>query len=263
MKNDPQKTNNEGNKNTKEEHHLIIDGASCASCVTKIEKALRAVKGVKSADMNFAQRSVIVTGNIKEASLITAVEIAGYNAKVDTSETEEQALDEKEKAESLKVRQKVSDVLLAKGQKRDHVLMLAASIEAGSEHPLAMAIVESATEQGIEGRKVSAFASIAGKGVEATLDDSQLLFGNEKLMKDRCINIEAFLDKAQSLAQEVKPPMYFAINNELAAVIAVADPITPDSIEAIKRLQSNGILTGDNRLTAKAIASKVGHGVCR
>ena len=157
---------------------------------------------------------------------------------------------------------KVTDVLLAKGQEREHVLMLAASIEAGSEHPLAMAIVQSAKEQGIEARKVSAFASIAGKGVQATLDDSQLLFGNEKLMKERGINIEAFIDKAQSLAQEAKTPMYFAINNELTAVIAVADPIKPDSIEAIKRLQRKGIrivmLTGDNRLTAKAIASKVG-----
>jgi Cu+-exporting ATPase len=157
---------------------------------------------------------------------------------------------------------KVTDVLLAKGQERDHVLMLVASIEAGSEHPLAMAIVQSAKEQGIEAHKVSAFASIAGKGVEATLDDSQLLFGNEMLMKDRGINISAFIDKAQSLAQEAKTPMYFAINNKLAAVIAVADPIKPDSIEAIKRLQSKGIrivmLTGDNRLTAKAIASKVG-----
>lgn len=157
---------------------------------------------------------------------------------------------------------KVTDVLLAEGQKREHVLMLAASIEAGSEHPLAMAIVESATEQGIEARKVSAFTSIAGKGVEATLDGSELLFGNEKLMKDRRIDIESFIDKAQSLAEEAKTPMYFAINNELAAIIAVADPIKPDSIEAIKRLQSNGIrivmLTGDNRLTAKAIANKVG-----
>ena len=157
---------------------------------------------------------------------------------------------------------KVTDVLLAEGQTRQHVLMLAASIEAGSEHPLAMAIVGSVKEQGIEARKVSAFASIAGKGVEATLDDSQLLFGNEKLMKDRSINIEAFIDKTQSLAKKAKTPMYLAINNKLAAVIAVAYPIKPDSIEAIKRLQSKGIrivmLTGDNRLTAQAIASKVG-----
>ncbi len=600
------------NANEKEEHHLIIDGASCASCVTKIEKALRAVKGVKSADMNFAQRSVIVTGNVKGAKLITAVEIAGYNAKIDTSGSEEEALDEKEKADwqyykklmrdmtialllgvplmiyglmigemtvnttgerigwlavglatlgvmyfsgkhfyigawnslknhsanmdtlialgtgtawiysmvvvavpellpqmarhvyfeatamiiglinlglALEVKArgktseaikrliglqaktsrvirdgkdidipiedvllndlirvrpgekisvdglvveghtavdesmltgepmpveksngdkvvagtinksgsvvfkatrvgkdtalaqiinmvkraqnskppigrladvisayfvpvimiiavlsalawlnfgpspavafaivsattvliiacpcalglatpmsvmvgvgkaaeagvlirngealqtaskittmildktatitegtpKVTDILLAEGQEREHVLMLAASIEAGSEHPLAMAIVESAKEQGIEARKVSAFASIAGKGVEAVLDDRQLLFGNEKLMKERNIDIRAFIDRAQTLAEDAKTPMYFAINNRIAAVIAVADPIKPDSIEAIKRLQSNGIrivmLTGDNRLTAKAIASTVG-----
>ena len=117
---------------------------------------------------------------------------------------------------------KVTDVLLAEGQIRQHVLMLAASIEAGSEHPLAMAIVESAKEQGIEARKVSAFASIAGKGVEAVLDDSQLLFGNEKLMKERSIDIRAFIDRAQTLAEEAKTPMYFAINNKLAGVIAVS-----------------------------------------
>ena len=81
-------------------------------------------------------------------------------------------------------------------------------------------------------------------------------------MKERSIDIRAFIDRAQTLAEEAKTPMYFAINNKLAGVIAVADPIKPDSVEAIKRLQSNGIrivmLTGDNRLTAKAIASKVG-----
>jgi Cu+-exporting ATPase len=157
---------------------------------------------------------------------------------------------------------KVTDVLLANKLTREEVLMLAASIEAGSEHPLAMAIVESAKEQGIEPQKVTDFASIAGQGVAAALDNSVLLFGNEKLMTERGINIVAFLDKAQAFAEEAKTPMYFAVNGELAAVIAVADPIKSDSINAIKRLQNNGIrivmLTGDNRLTAKAIAEKVG-----
>ncbi len=157
---------------------------------------------------------------------------------------------------------KVTDVLVANKLTRDKVLMLAASIEAGSEHPLAMAIVENAKEQGIEPQKVTGFVSIAGQGVEATLDNSTLLFGNEKLMTERGINIDAFIKKAQTFAEEAKTPMYFAVNDELAAVIAVADPIKSDSIEAIKRLQSNGIrivmLTGDNRLTAKAIAEKVG-----
>jgi len=157
---------------------------------------------------------------------------------------------------------KVTDVLLANTLTREHVLMLAASIEAGSEHHLAMSIVESAKEQGIEPQKVTDFASIAGQGVAAALDNSALLFGNEKLMTERGINIAAFLDKAQAFAEEAKTPMYFAVNGQLAAVIAVTDPIKSDSINAIKRLQNNGIrivmLTGDNRLTAKAIAEKVG-----
>jgi Cu+-exporting ATPase len=157
---------------------------------------------------------------------------------------------------------KVTDVLVANKLTREAVLTMASSIEAGSEHPLAMAIVESAKEQGIEPLKVTGFTSIAGQGVEATLDNNTLLFGNEKLMTERGINIDAFIEKAQAFAQEAKTPMYFAVNDELAAIIAVADPIKNDSIEAIKRLQHSGIrivmLTGDNRLTAKAIAEKVG-----
>jgi Cu+-exporting ATPase len=157
---------------------------------------------------------------------------------------------------------KVTDVLVTNKLTREAVLMLAASIEAGSEHPLAMAIVESAKEQGIEPKKVTGFASIGGQGVEAMLDNSKLLFGNEKLMSARGINISDFVHKAQAFAEEAKTPMYFAVDNALAAVIAVADPIKSDSIEAIKRLQQNGIrmvmLTGDNRLTAKAVAAKVG-----
>jgi Cu+-exporting ATPase len=157
---------------------------------------------------------------------------------------------------------KVTDIVLANKLTREDVLMFAASIEAGSEHPLAMAIVESSKEQGIQPQKVIGFTSIAGQGVEAMLDNNTLLFGNQKLMTERSINIDAFLDKAQAFAEEAKTPMYFAVNNELAAVIAVADPIKSDSIDAIKRLQNRGIrvvmLTGDNRLTAKAIAEKVG-----
>ncbi|MFT6328940.1 MAG: Cu+-exporting ATPase [Bermanella sp.] len=157
---------------------------------------------------------------------------------------------------------KVTDIVLANKLTREDVLMFAASIEAGSEHPLAMAIVESSKEQGIQPQKVTGFTSIAGQGVEAMLDNNTLLFGNQKLMTERSINIDAFLDKAQAFAEEAKTPMYFAVNNELAAVIAVADPIKSDSIDAIKRLQNRGIrvvmLTGDNRLTAKAIAEKVG-----
>ncbi len=157
---------------------------------------------------------------------------------------------------------KVTDVVIVSDHSHNDVLSLAASLESGSEHPLAMAIVESAKEQGVPIHSVTDFQSIAGKGVEAMLNSQRLLFGNEKLMIDQGIELHHYIDKAQRLAADAKTPMYFAIDSTLVAVIAVADPIKSDSIDAIKRLQHNGIrvvmLTGDNRLTAKAVARKAG-----
>ena len=157
---------------------------------------------------------------------------------------------------------KVTDIVLANGFTEPDVMQLVASLESGSEHPLAMAIVESAQERGVELHKVSKFNAIAGHGVEAQVDGKTLLFGNEKLMRERNIALADNVEKAQVLASEAKTPMYFAVNNQFAAIIAVADPIKEDSIAAIKRLQKNGIrvvmLTGDNRDTAKAVAAKVG-----
>jgi Cu+-exporting ATPase len=163
---------------------------------------------------------------------------------------------------------KVTDVILASGFNgagefdEDTVLKLAATLESGSEHPLAMAIVESAQESGLSMGKASNFKAIAGHGVQAEVDGKTLLFGNEKLMHEKGIEVGDFVEKAQALAADAKTPMYFAIDNKFAAIIAVADPIKEDSIAAIKRLQKNGIrvvmLTGDNRDTAKAVAKKVG-----
>jgi Cu+-exporting ATPase len=157
---------------------------------------------------------------------------------------------------------KVTDIVLAGADNENSVLQLAASLESGSEHPLAMAIVESAQERGLQPGKVANFNAIAGHGVEGDADGKHLLFGNEKLMRERQIECGSLVEKAQQLATEAKTPMYFAVNNQLAAIIAVADPIKEDSIAAIKRLQHNGIrvvmLTGDNRATAQAVAAKVG-----
>ncbi|MBU72512.1 MULTISPECIES: heavy metal translocating P-type ATPase [Spongiibacter] len=157
---------------------------------------------------------------------------------------------------------KVTDILIAGEEDESTVLKLAASLESGSEHPLALAIVETARERGIESSKVANFSAIAGHGVQADVDGKTLLFGNEKLMRERNIDLGEFVEKAQNLAAEAKTPMYFAVNNRLSAIIAVADPIKDDSIAAIKRLQQNGIrvvmLTGDNRATAKAVAAKAG-----
>ena len=157
---------------------------------------------------------------------------------------------------------KVTDVVAIGDFSEERILMLAASIESGSEHPLAMAIVESAMDRGIEARKVEGFNAIAGHGVEAHIDGSTLLFGNEKLMREKNVNIENEIAVAQKLASDAKTPMYFAVDGKLAAIIAVADPIKEDSIAAIKRLQRNHIrvvmLTGDNRATAEAVAKKAG-----
>jgi Cu+-exporting ATPase len=157
---------------------------------------------------------------------------------------------------------KVTDVITAGSFSKDELLRLCASLEAGSEHPLAMAIVESANDRKLSLEKVAQFNAIAGHGVEAICGGYLLLFGNEKLMRDRKIAVDDYIEKAQALAAEAKTPMYFAVNNKLAGIIAVADPLKDDSIAAIKRLQNNNIrvimLTGDNRATAKAIADKVG-----
>ncbi len=158
---------------------------------------------------------------------------------------------------------KVTNIHLVNASDEDEVLQLAASLEAGSEHPLALSIVESAVERGLTLDKVEKFAAIAGHGVEGIVGNNTLFFGNEKLMRDKNVSVDAAAVKvAQQMATEAKTPMYFAIGDELAAVIAVADPIKKDSISAISRLQKNGIrvvmLTGDNRATAKAVAEKVG-----
>ena len=157
---------------------------------------------------------------------------------------------------------KVTDIVLANAKSEEAVLQLAASLESGSEHPLALAIVETAQDRGIKPDKVESFNAIAGHGIEGVVDGKHIYFGNERLMNVQGIDIESFLGRAQALAKEAKTPMYIAVNGELAGIVAVADPIKEDSIEAIKRLQTNGMrvimLTGDNRATAAAVAKKVG-----
>ena len=157
----------------------------------------------------------------------------------------------------------VTDILVAdKSYTEKYILTIASSIESRSEHPLAQAIVDYAIAQEIDPEDISDFQAIAGHGIEAKLEDHHLLFGNQKLMFKKGVFLGEFVSKAQKLADEAKTPMYLAIDNKLAAIIAVSDPIKEDSIEAIKRLQSSGIrvvmLTGDNRATANAVAKKVG-----
>lgn len=156
----------------------------------------------------------------------------------------------------------VTDIIVLNGIQEELVLSLAASLESGSEHPLAEAIVESAKERGLSLSNIEHFHAIAGHGVEGIVDGKQLLLGNEKLMQKKGIDTLGSIKSAQALAADAKTPMYFAIDNELCGIIAVADPLKEDSISAIQRLQQNGIrvvmLTGDNRATAAAVAKQMG-----
>lgn len=156
----------------------------------------------------------------------------------------------------------VTDVVTFNNRDENTVMQLAASLESSSEHPLAQAITAYAQKQGLALSKVADFDAITGKGVAGSVDGQTLLFGNKALMDKYNVAVDDATEQAQTLASDAKTPMYFASNNKLHAIIAVADPIKEDSVEAIKRLQDKGIhlvmLTGDNKATARAVAKQVG-----
>ncbi len=157
---------------------------------------------------------------------------------------------------------KVTDVIPAEEAEAERLLQLAASAEKGSEHPLGEAIVKEAEALNIEFIKVEGFEAVPGQGIEATIDGTNVLIGNKKLMDGRSISLESMKEISDRLAAEGKTPMYLAMDNRLAGIIAVADVVKENSIKAIKKLQSMGIevamITGDNCKTAEAIAKQVG-----
>lgn len=156
---------------------------------------------------------------------------------------------------------KITDIITANGMNQTELLQIAASSEKSSEHPLGEAIVEGAVEKGIELMPVESFMAIPGHGVEVSVDSKTVLLGNKRLMDERKIEITLQLE-ADRLANEGKTPMFVAINNVFAGIIAVADVLKPTSKKAIDTLHKMGItvymITGDNRRTAEAIAKQVG-----
>ena len=143
------------------------------------------------------------------------------------------------------------------------LLLLAASLEAGSEHPLAQAFLDAAKLQELDLLAVEAFEAVAGQGIKGQIDNCQLLLGNQKLMDDSSVALDTeALASSERMAENAWTPMFLASNGQLIALIAVADPIKTESIEAIKRLQADGLrvvmITGDNRHTAEAVAHQVG-----
>ncbi len=142
------------------------------------------------------------------------------------------------------------------------VLQLAASVESGSEHPLAGSILAEAKRQALKLTRVKQFEAIAGQGVSGFCKEQALLFGNKTLMLERQISVDNYVLVMQALSQLGQTPMFLAVDGEIAGIISVSDPIKADSAEAVCELKKLGVrvimVTGDNEITANAIAKQAG-----
>jgi P-type Cu+ transporter len=153
----------------------------------------------------------------------------------------------------------VTGVVPASGFTEKGLLRLAAAAEVGSEHPLAEAIVARTKELGLDLSNASAFESVTGRGIRATVDGREVLVGNRALMEGAGAGLEI---RAGELARGGTTPMYVSVDGEIAGLIAVADTLKPESSEAVEELGALGLevwmLTGDNMTTAEAIAAEAG-----
>lgn len=156
----------------------------------------------------------------------------------------------------------VSTIEAMEGYDKTSVLQLAASIESGSEHSLAAAILAAAEEQQLVLEKATAFEAIAGHGISATISEQQVFFGNEALMVEKDIEYTQHIEKIEQLSALGQTAMMLAVNDKVIGIIAVSDPIKKDSAQAVQQLRNQGVrvimVTGDNEITGKAIAMQAG-----
>ena len=142
------------------------------------------------------------------------------------------------------------------------LLRYAASLEKGSEHPLAAAIVDGARERGVESTDVTDFNSVTGKGVSGQVDGRRVSLGNLAMMADLGVSVETVIEQADAYRSEGQTVMYVAIETDLAGLVGVADPIKESTQEAVDVLHGEGIqivmLTGDSQRTAEAVAQRLG-----
>ncbi len=153
--------------------------------------------------------------------------------------------------------------LVAAGVAEDELLAVAASVERGSEHPLARAIAEAAEERSVEVREhLDGFQALPGRGVRATLDGRAVLLGNSRLMEEEKVDVSGLVDEVERLSGEGKTSMYLARDGRAAGLIGVADVMKEHSREVVKDLQDMGVevvmITGDHARTAEAIARQLG-----
>jgi P-type Cu+ transporter len=153
-------------------------------------------------------------------------------------------------------------VVAAEGVDERQLLHWAASIERGSEHPLAAAIVAGAAERGVAAGNATGFEAVTGKGVRGTVDGRAVALGNRLLLEELSADLGALGARADQLRGEGQTAMFVAVDGRLAGMLAVADPIKPSAAEAIGTLHAQGLrvvmLTGDSRRTAEAVARQLG-----
>jgi Cu+-exporting ATPase len=161
-----------------------------------------------------------------------------------------------------KGRPELTDVLPLGDFGEEELLRLAAAADRRSEHPLAEAVVRGARSRGVEFGEPGRFEAVPGHGVEATVEGRPVLVGNRRLLERGGVPFEAFERAAARLSDEGKTPMFVAVEGRPAGVVAVADTLKEDSIEAVRALRRLGIevvmLTGDNERTARAVARAAG-----
>lgn len=159
-------------------------------------------------------------------------------------------------------RPQLTDLTLAGGVERAPVLAAIAAVEAKSEHPIARALVDAAKAEGLEVPSVRRFASHTGHGVSAQVGDTRVSVGADRFMQSLGLSIGDLAQEAATLAEAGKTPLYAAIGDQVAAVLAVADPIKKTTPQAIAALHGLGLkvamITGDNARTANAIAHQLG-----
>jgi Cu+-exporting ATPase len=159
---------------------------------------------------------------------------------------------------------KVIGIVPADGFDENPLLRLAASVERGSEHPLAQAILKAANERELKLGEVSGFASAAGKGVTAKVDGEDIALGNAMLMSELKVATGDLDGSAEAARRDGATAIYVAVNGRAAGVVVIADPVKASAQDALKALRANGLrivmLTGDNLTTAHAVASRLGIG---
>ncbi|MBI2212634.1 MAG: heavy metal translocating P-type ATPase [Acidobacteria bacterium] len=148
------------------------------------------------------------------------------------------------------------------GVDENELLMLAASVEAASEHPLAAAIIDGALERGVVVRPVDDFASVTGKGIRGTVDGTPVALGNAAMLAALGIDATTLDARAEEMRGEGQTVMFVVVNGKVAGLVGVADPVKETTENAIRELHAEGLrivmLTGDSRTTAAAVANRLG-----